>query len=73
MLRITSPAGSSPLGLGTLKRGNRIGSNLDTPASSRRGGRALSRPRNNKHDDDDRRDDGVNAVGADGQAKEIDE
>jgi hypothetical protein len=25
----------------------------------------LSRPRNNEHDDDDRRDDGVNAVGAD--------
>jgi hypothetical protein len=32
----------------------------------------LSRPRNNEHDDDDRRDDGANAVGADGQAKETD-
>ena len=34
-------------------------------SASRRCGRTLSRPRNSKHDDDGRRDDGVNTVGAD--------
>ena len=37
------------------------GSYFDSPASRRRG----ARPRNSKHDDDSRRDDGVNVVGAD--------
>ncbi len=57
--------------LGPSSAARRVSARYRPPI--RRGGRALSWPRNNKRDDDDRRDDRVNAVGADGQAKEIDE
>jgi hypothetical protein len=66
------------LGFGALKSANRTWletrrADIETSVWAGAAAVALSPPRNDKHDNDDCRDDGASAVGAYGQGKEVDE